>query len=62
MIELYVLIADGVGEYIPLTCTITYKLKYPLKLVIMNSPVFVLKLYGADAEGRIVYPNDSYKV
>ena len=61
MTELFVLIADEVGEYIPFTWTITCKQKYPVKLVIMNSPVFVLKLYGADAGGRAVAPVESYK-
>ncbi len=27
----------------------------------MNSPVFVLKLYGADAGGRLFAPDESYK-
>ena len=56
------LIIDEFGKYFPLTCTITCILKYPLKLVILNSPVLVLKLYEADAEGRIVEPVESYKL
>lgn len=48
--------------YFPLTWTITCKLKYPLKLVITNSPELELKLYGSDARGRIVEPVGSYKV
>ncbi len=28
----------------------------------MNSPVFVLKLYGADARGSVIKPVESYKV
>ena len=54
------LITDEVGVYIPFTCTITCKLKFPLKLVIINSPVLVSKLYGADAGGREVIPVESY--
>jgi hypothetical protein len=57
-----VLIIDEVAKYFPLTCTITCILKYPLKLVIINSPVLELKLYEADAEGRIVEPVESYKL
>ena len=35
---------------------------YPLKLVIINSPVFVSKLYWADAVGSRFNPVESYKV
>ena len=62
MTELFVLIIELVGEYIPFTYTINCKQKYPLKLVIINSPVLVLKLNGDVVDERSFEPVESYRV